>query len=293
MDKIVLGTAQFGMDYGINNPRGKTPKAEALEILANAARSGVNIFDTAYTYGESEQLLGEFIRSDVALVKIISKLPKCAYADAEKILDGSLKNLKADKLFGYLIHDFSGYKDDYRLWQALENAKIAGKVERIGFSLYLPEDLERIFKDDLAVDMVQVPYSVFDQRFQPYFAELKQRKIEIYARSIFLQGLVFKKTNALSPYFMPAKGKIEGLRLLSKEYGIPVFSLCLNFVLAHKLIDKIVIGIDNIDQFNELRRAFQTKIENSEILANLSKLRIDDEAMVLPFNWPKDQAAVI
>lgn len=285
--RIVLGTAQFGMDYGINNPRGKVPKEEALNILRDAVSAGINIFDTASGYGESEQLLGEFIRSSAKEIKIISKLPKCSYVDVDKILESSFEKTGMDRLYGYLIHDFSGYKDDPRIFSELLDARKSGKIEQIGFSLYLSEELDLVLRDKLPIDIVQFPYNVFDQRFREYFSELKKRKIDIYVRSIFLQGLVFMKPGALPQYFNPLRGRLEKLQLISKEYGIPIYSLCLVFALANKLIDNVVVGVDNSEQFHELRRSALSKIDNSQIVNDLSELRIDDEAMILPFKWPK------
>ena len=57
--KLVLGTAQFGMDYGINNVRGQVTPDEVNEILSAAGNAGVEFIDTAYGYGNSEDVLGD------------------------------------------------------------------------------------------------------------------------------------------------------------------------------------------------------------------------------------------
>ena len=95
-NKIALGTAQFGMDYGINNTRGKLPKNEVFEILNLASKSGVDTLDTAYSYGESETLIGEFIAKNKKGFHIISKLPKCEISEVENILNSSLFKLNID-----------------------------------------------------------------------------------------------------------------------------------------------------------------------------------------------------
>ena len=62
-DKIALGTVQFGLDYGINNTRGRIPKDEAFLILSKASEAGISVLDTAAAYGQSEEVIGEYISS--------------------------------------------------------------------------------------------------------------------------------------------------------------------------------------------------------------------------------------
>ena len=63
IDLLVLGTAQFGSDYGVANKVGKPNKQEIFKILTSAWESGIRKYDTAPDYGPSEAILGEFIRT--------------------------------------------------------------------------------------------------------------------------------------------------------------------------------------------------------------------------------------
>jgi len=92
-NKIALGTAQFGMDYGINNQRGKIPEKEVFDILYEASSSGIDTLDSAYAYGNSEDVIGNFIRESKKELKIISKSPNKESREIEKIFDSSLKKL--------------------------------------------------------------------------------------------------------------------------------------------------------------------------------------------------------
>lgn len=285
MNKFALGTVQFGMDYGINNKKGEIPQSEVFEILNQAIKFGVDTIDTAYSYGESERVLGNFIKFSKCNLKIISKLPSCESNRVKEIFKSSLNKLGVSSLYGYLVHNFEDYKNNPGIWDELEKLKYNGKVEKIGFSFYFPSEFESVLEDDLKIDMVQVPFSVFDQRFRPYFSELKRKKVEIYARSVFLQGLAFKEPAELDSYFEPIKNKIEQSILLSKETKIPIFALCLNFVIRCEFIDKVIVGVDNIQHFNEIMQspAYISKLDN--IIHQLSNLRVDDEKIILPFNW--------
>ena len=58
-NKIILGTAQFGMNYGINNSMGVPEDKDVSSILDYAHKNGINTLDTAIAYGNSEERLGK------------------------------------------------------------------------------------------------------------------------------------------------------------------------------------------------------------------------------------------
>ncbi len=285
MNRIALGTAQFGLDYGVNNKSGKIPSKEAWAILATAIQSGIDTFDTAHDYGESELVLSNFIKSCSHKLKIVSKLPQCTHQKVEEIFKSSLNRLNLSSIYGYLIHSYKNYREDQRIWNELEKLKNEGRIEKIGFSLYFPTELESVLQDNLKIDIMQVPFSIFDQRFNTYFPELKKRNIEIYARSVFLQGLVFKKPEELDKYFAGIKEKMSRLNFLSEESGVPVVALCFDFVFKNELIDKIVVGVDNLGHLNEIINSPRFLAKMNNIFQQLSNLKENDEKIILPFNW--------
>lgn len=285
MNRIILGTAQFGMDYGINNKRGRIPQKEAWEILDEAIRAGVDTFDTASLYGASETVLGTYIKNCSQKLKIISKLPACKVEEVENIFFGSLEKLNINKFYGYLIHNFQFYKENKQLWDFLEKLKKEGKIEKIGFSLYFPNELDYILERNLKIDLIQIPFSIFDQRFLPYFPELKNRGIEINARSVFLQGLVFMDPEALNSRLTGIKEKLKNLKTFSRESKLSIVTLCINFVLLNNMIDKVVVGVDNLKNFKEIMTSLNDNSKVKEIMPELSEFREDNETIILPFNW--------
>lgn len=290
MNKIVLGTVQFGLDYGISNSRGQVPKNEVFEILNYALKNNINFLDTAFAYGNSEQVLGEYFESNFndfnknSVFKIVSKLP-AKTDDVRQFFEKSLENLKQEKIYGYLTHDFASFKNDENIWNEFLKLKAEDKVQKIGFSLYYPTDLEFVLDKEIAFDIVQIPYNLFDRRFEPYFAELKKRKIEIHTRSAFLQGLVFKKPDDLSDHFNPIKSKLTRLKKLSVERNIPIFALCLNFANLNKFIDGVVVGVDSLANFTELLDYSKYTKLTEDILDELYCFEENDENIILPFNW--------
>ncbi len=247
IDKLSLGTAQFGLNYGIANKKGKIPKNETFEILGYACNSGVDTIDTAHAYGESEEIIGEFIAHTKSDFKVISKLPflEKKHSDIKRIIYTSLSRLRMKDIYGYLVHGFKDFLEDHTLWNVLEDLKENKIIKNIGFSIYKIEELESILGEDVNLDILQVPYSVFDRRFERFFPILKEKNIKIYTRSIFLQGLAFLGRNDLSDNLLGARGYLKRLRDLAIENRVPISALCLNFVLLNPYVDNAIIGVDN------------------------------------------------
>src|SRR4030067_1963072 len=240
------------MDYGSNNQRGKIPEKEVFEILYEASSLGIDTLDSAYAYGNSEAVIGNFIRESKKDFKIISKSPNKESGEIEKIFDSSLKKLNVKAFYGYLIHSFDHYRKYPEIWNLLNKLKSNKKIGKIGFSLYYTSELDYILENNLNIDIIQVPYSIFDQRFARYFQELKSKDVEIHVRSVFLQGLVFRNPGELDNYFIKIKDKLENLNLLSGKQNIPMVALCLNFVALNESIDKVVVGVDSLNNLKEI-----------------------------------------
>ena len=283
--KLCLGTVQFGLDYGINNPRGKIPEKEVFEILNYALDNGIEFIDTAYDYGESEKIIGKFIRNnkDSNRLKIISKLPQTN--NVYEILNKTLDNLGIKKIYGYLIHNFNFFLQNPKIWQNFLELKEEGKVEKIGFSLYYPEEYYKI--ENLKVDILQIPYNIFDQRFDNLLPEFKKKGIEVYIRSVFLQGLVFKKPEELDSKFSKLKEKLLYLNSLSQKINVPLNALFLNFVMINENIDKIVIGVDNLENLKMNIEGIKFQKVIKEYYPKLLELKETDEDIILPPRWQK------
>lgn len=287
-NKLVLGTVQFGMDYGINNSRGQVSESEVFKILAYASDSGIQTLDTAHTYGNSEEIIGKFIKRSGKSFKIISKVPKPeAGKNIVSYPEESLKNLNSIKLYAYLFHNFDSYKENPQLLEQLQELKRLSKVEKIGFSLYYPKELDYLLENKIDFDIVQVPYSIFDQRFENSFEQLKNLGKEVHVRSVFLQGLVFKNPDMLENQFLDIKSELAKLIELSEQSQVSISGLCLNFVSLNKNIDKIVIGVDSLKNLQENILDLSQTDTVSKYYDELKMLRVDDEQIILPTNWKK------
>ena len=266
LNKLSLGTVQFGLNYGIANKIGQISREDVFKILEFAHKEGIDTLDTAYSYGESEEIIGQFISKSDRNFNIISKAPNAS------AITETLSRLKQTKIYGYLAHNPQDLKE-------LEAVKQKGLVNKIGISVYNPEEL------NYNVDIVQAPYNIFDQRFEEYFPILKEKNIEIHTRSAFLQGLFFLEMDRIDKDFKPAKEVIEKLHHISLDCKIPIHALCLGFVLLNPFIDKVIIGVDSIEQLKENIHSVQCLDRVRNIYELLKSLKFHNEEVILPYNW--------
>ena len=286
IDRICLGTAQFGLKYGIANTQGRMTDEHAKTILKYAAAHGVNMLDTACAYGTSEEVIGRSLKYLNRSLNIVSKLP--SFSDGKpnvrEAVRRSLKRLEIDKIYGYLLHSFEDFhKAD--LWQDMNALKSEGLIRKIGFSLYHPEDADALLDGDVAFDIVQVPYSVFDRRFASHLPRFKERGIEVHVRSIFLQGLAFLDPLNLPAAVAGARAQVGALRKIFVKEGVSLSALCLNFALINPHIDRVIIGVDSPDHLkinlSDLR--FFAKVK--AVGENFNAVVVKDEDILLPYRW--------
>ena len=156
-NKLVLGTVQFGCQYGINSA-GRPDEKTVLEILDLAYHSGITNLDTSSAYGNAEYILGKVLSASDSSFQIISKYPESGKSVAT-VLDQTLTDLHVSSVYGYLLHHFRVYQNNPEIWKEFLDLKERGKLKKIGFSLYSPSELEILLTDDVPFDLVQFPYN--------------------------------------------------------------------------------------------------------------------------------------
>ena len=275
LEKIGLGTVQFGMSYGISNTAGKTSEKEVKKILGVAKNLGVTLLDSASGYGTAEEVLGE---NDLSSFELVSKfLPPIGGEALTDQLERSLKNLQKSSIYAYLAHRPLDLLENPQQWEELLLIRETRKIKKIGYSLNDPRELEALLDAQMIPDLVQVPFNYFDRRFEPQLKELKQNGVEVHTRSTFLQGLFFMEPESLDTYFDEVRSEIKNAQKVS---GSLVGSL-MNFVLQKSFVDKLVMGVENSNQLEENIRS----LENASPLPELAK-EISDN-ILKPSQWPK------
>jgi len=273
--KLSIGTVQFGLNYGISNKHGQTTSDEVTKILNLALDQGIDMLDTAAAYGNAEKVLGE---NNLEGFRIVSKfMPPLKEEKIINQLYKSLENLRVNSLFGYLAHRPLNVVDNPGQWEELIKLRESGLIEKIGFSLNEPSELDELFNKDFIPDLIQVPFNYFDTRFEKKLIDIKKWRCEIHARSVFLQGLFFANMKVLPSFFDEVKPLIKSLQ----ESITFLSGSLLRFALEQPLIDKVIIGLGNSSQL-------LLNIENIEKSTMLPKLtKTISESIIIPSKWPK------
>ena len=248
----MLGTAQFGMAYGVTNQHGKPSKADVFKVLECAWEKGIKRFDTAPAYG-SEELLGEFSRvngleREIIILTKVSGLNNSQdfRVELHRSLDLSLDRLRC-RIHTIFLHDTEDSRfvlEDQEFFQEfLKNYQI----DDLGISVYEPSEVKSIATCGLEL-AYQFPYNVLDRRFEDIQMTLGKR----YARSIFLQGLL--ASSVLSKRDLPTY-----LESFQKKYhekiehlGLDPVELAVATATSSRHIDYVLIGVENSVQLNEI-----------------------------------------
>jgi aryl-alcohol dehydrogenase-like predicted oxidoreductase len=281
--KITLGTVQFGINYGISNQHGVPSDAELKTIFSVAKSLGIRILDTAKAYGNAEERIGFFSDNQF---DIVSKFPKVDSKEALlHVLSETLTLLKTKAIYGYLAHNADVIIENPSLWSVLQEAKNEGKIFKIGFSLYQPEQLDKLLQLNCIPDLVQLPYSIFDRKFENQFPVLKQLGSEIHVRSVFLQGLYFMNPNQLPTKLKPLKSSLSRLHQLCDHYDVKVGQVALNYVIANTNIDQLVIGVETAEQLQQNCKMISNWKVNPDVLSQVEAIEIKDKSLLNPVNW--------
>jgi aryl-alcohol dehydrogenase-like predicted oxidoreductase len=298
LNKLVLGTVQFGLDYGINNPNGKPAKEKSFEMLDFAHKNGIRIFDTADTYGDAEEILGEFLQNQNlgGEIKIITKLKlnidsksQSRIFDVIAInLEESLKQLQRNYVDGYLLHDPEYLKNE-KIVSVLNNFKKEGIIKNVGVSVY--EEADAIYATNLKeIDYIQIPYNIFDQRLDKtdFFQLAKKKSKTVFGRSAFLQGLFFVPEKKIPLHLENAKVYLRELDKIINKYNLSRRQIALLFLLKNKNIDYVVFGVDNIKQLKENIDIAEENIDCEQCIEELKDKFISIEKNIISPNlWKK------
>jgi len=284
--KIALGTVQFGLDYGIANNQGKVSANIAKNILMHAQLAGIDTLDTASVYGNSEEQLGEIGVKDWRIITKLSNVPNLC-DDISLWVRGqvfkSIQRLKVRSIAGLLLHDTGQLTGPHgqQIWSALKTLKDEGVIEKIGFSIYHPNELE-ILWGSYRPDIVQAPYNIFDRRLEQsgWLQIMSDSRVEIHIRSVFLQGLLLMDEDSRPIKFNRWSYSFGLLEKWIKENNTTALQACLSLPLNDDRINRIVIGVDNTQQLKSIL------VEgNINTPVPPLSLCLDDVDLINPSHW--------
>jgi len=289
MTQLIIGTAQFGMNYGIANFSGQPSEKTIREIIEYATVNEILYYDTAISYGSSEEVLGK-IFGELGIhqqVKVFTKIPKRKKTDSQASINDSLKKsinrLKLDQLFGLLLHSES----DYLYLEELIKIKEAGLCKHIGLSTGHDRSFNSEILKNQNLELLQIPANLLDRRnLVPNILDNTAEK-QIIVRSIYLQGLFSIMPQALSVFHRPLRSLLEQLNQIAQNFGMGIHELALRYILSY-LPSYVVLGAESLLQFQNNLAWFKQGPLDRNILKRINAVSYDlDFQLITPHLWPK------
>jgi len=286
--KLALGTAQFGLTYGIANQSGQVPMAVARNMLQLARDQNIDTLDTAVEYGDSESCLGKV---GIQGLKIVSKLPAVPeVCDDTKgwirqQVYGSFARLGVASVYGLLLHRPSQLLGNggQLIFNALMELKEYGLVQKIGISIYSPRELE-LLVPRYQFDLVQAPFNLVDRRLltSGWLRRLKQEGIEVHTRSAFLQGLLLMPRSKIPLKFLRWTELWNRWDNWLKQQPLSAVQVSLAYPLMFHDVDRVVVGADSLHQLAQIIDGIQECA-----FSEFPHLDCEDEELINPANWMK------
>ena len=280
---MTLGTVQLGMNYGIANQDGKPDEQKSFSILRSALENGVTCLDTARAYGDSELVIGRFLKQwqgeTPAIVTKVPKLQGQSPKELEKFVtesvEASLERLGVNKLDAVMLH---GAQDPVIHGKACADAVKAlldhGYTDKVGVSVYTAEDIDGMLPYDI-FSVTQVPMSIFDQRLiaDGSIAKLQERDYTVFVRSVFLQGLFFLDPEKLEDPILAehAAPKIRLLRQIAEANNMTVAQLAIAFMRDCGGTTSLVLGADTPEQVSSNIAYFDTPVLEEAVMDQLRR----------------------
>lgn len=282
--KLILGTVQFGLPYGINNHTGLLPEDRVNDILNRAFELGIETLDTAAAYGEAERRIGSFQKNQDKKFKIISKFSKNSDQNWEISLYRSLQKLKLERLETIMFHSFDAYnenKSNLKDILCLKNKLF----KKLGVSVYTNQELMAL-KDDVEIDVLQLPYNLLDNEQQrgQILKKLKESGKEIHTRSCFLQGLFFMDEKNLPGNLKHLEPYLRKIKNLAKEHDLEAGHLAMQYVVNKKYIDAVLFGVDSVKQL-EQNIYWAKKAIPEAVFVEIDNIKVKDTNLLNPSEW--------
>jgi aryl-alcohol dehydrogenase-like predicted oxidoreductase len=291
---LVLGTAQFGLGYGVANTSG-VPAAELVqEMVSKAVGRGVTFFDTAPAYGGSEQALGDAF-SNLGIAGDVSVISKLGSVEAIAEPSGlraevarSLARLRIDRLWGLLLHR----EDDLDLWSgqfeaSMSQLKTEGRIGHAGVSVYSCQRANQALATP-GIDAIQVAANVFDRRMwqNGVFEQARVMGKSVFVRSIYLQGLVGMPPAAVPQHIPGARQAVADLDKFCATYSLDRRRFAIDHVRWMAPQAKIVIGAESVAQVVGNCDLIGENPIDDEIHREWTKRPSENRRLIDPRTWP-------
>lgn len=296
---LSLGTVQLGMDYGIHNAKGKPSLQTAFQILDAAMDAGINTLDTAAGYGNSEEVIGAWLKTVPAEKHpfIVTKAAKLDHssldalrADLRSRVEDSKRRLGLKQLPMLMLHNCEDYLcDANNIRTVFEELKDSGDIRFSGISAYSNHDYGVLAESGF--DAVQIPVNIFDwgQIENGGLRKLKESGMMVFVRSVYLQGLVFQDPETLPERMAFCKEPLTKFRTLCQKFHLSPATLALSYALSLPGVTSLVLGSETVEQVQQNARLLSATVALSPAqIAEIRENFVDTDPHVLnPGTWPK------
>jgi aryl-alcohol dehydrogenase-like predicted oxidoreductase len=293
--QLCLGTAQFGLPYGITNAAGQVAEPEVLALLAEAAAAGLTLLDTAQAYGEAEAVLGRTLQPGHPF-RLISKLPaqsQSAFTAEDRVVwdqafERSCVRLDVSCLDALLLHSAADVRKPggEHLCAWLLSLRQRGLVRRLGVSIYGSADLDGVPPDLL--DLVQLPLSLYDQRLRVdgTITRLREQGCAVHARSLYLQGLLLAPAATWPAWVDPAaRAHHARLECLAADRGYSLLECALGIARDQQDLEAVVLGLCSRRELQQLLQAWGRISPWQE--GEWRNWALPNEGILDPRYWPR------
>ena len=277
--ELVLGTAQFETSYGIT--RKTTGEFDACQLFELATRLGITSLDTAPGYGNAQEIIGSCGWQGA----IHSKIP--GNENPHHSLKDSLLTLKRHRVEVAYFHDPDVLQRDEIFFREAHESLVPEQTEHLGVSVYTPEEFDSALANPF-ISVIQAPINAIDHRItDEQLKEAASIGKRVYARSIFLQGILLQDSSAL-PHFLPSLSPtIDQLGTVTSDTGINRMEILMQSALARPGITGVVVGVETPAQLVEIAAAFNAPPLTGDARTAVESLRVDDISILDPRRWTR------
>ena len=295
---MTLGTVQLGLNYGVNNKSGMPTEAESFDILNAAYEGGVTMLDTSNDYGESEKVIGNFLRTnkdkDFAICtkfRIDDESAKDVYGSLKAFALESIKKLGVERLPIFMSH----IEDDYlnhgpALAAALAELKKEGIIISAGMSMSKKDRIDEII-DSGVFDAIQIPLNIWDNKIirNGTVKRMSDAGIAVFVRSVYLQGMFFKTVDDVKDTkFRDAAPYLIKLQEIAADEGITVPELALSYIRDTEGVASLVVGSETAEQVKQNVAMFNTPTLSAKTMDKILEAFANvDPFLVSPWEWNK------
>lgn len=294
ISKFGLGTVQFGLDYGFTK---RKTQDEVNDILKTASDNDITLIDTAREYGDSEEKIGNFIENYknnfviATKLRLIDDLDNLNYTIFKKNIctsvEESLDKLQLDKLPILQLHQTVDdiYKND-DFWVIINQLKDDRLIDLFGVSVYELSETEFIMENyGNSVDFFQIPYNIFDRRFEDMQKQLDENNIGLVSRSTFLKGIIPCAIEDIPNDLEKIKPFKEKLVMVANESNVNVAELASGFVYYNNFINSTILGVDSSEELESNIKSIDKF--DKKLLENIDFdcLKINNDNLIDPRKW--------